>query len=106
MLWTMMLIVTGLRVLKYEIPFLSKVKYLDVIFDQKLRRNSHIQKSHKKPQLHWVGIEDCAGRIGDQNTKISLWLQTRVIRPMIAYRAIIVGVITDENKVIRKLKGY
>lgn len=81
------IVLTGLRplVLGGEgIPYVSEVKYLGVIFDQKLTRNSHITNIAQKVAISLRRRRRLCGKNWGLQQKMMLWLYTRVIIPMIS----------------------
>lgn len=82
---------TGLKPIALNgvvIPYALEAKYLGVIFDHKLTWNQHIQKITQKSTVSFNICRKMCGKNWGLNPKMTLWLYTRVIRPMITYGAI------------------
>ena len=88
-----------------EIPLVKEIKYLGVIFDQKLTWRPHITKTTKKASIALGRCRRMCGKNWGLNPKMTLWLYTRVIRPMITYGSVVWWPRTQQQGAIRLLSG-
>lgn len=86
-----------------RIQYSKEAKYLGVIFDQRLTWNPHIQKTTHKSIVALGRCRRMCGKNWGLNPKMTLWLYTRVVRPMIAYGAIVWWNKTRQSGVARQL---
>lgn len=87
------------------IPFVQEAKYLGVLFDQRLTWNSHILKVANKASIGLGRCRRMCGKNWGLSPKMTLWLYTRVIRPMIAYGSIVWWPKTQQAGAIRQLES-
>ena len=88
-----------------EIPFAKEVKYLGITFDQKLTWKTHILNTAKKASIALGRCRRMCGKNWGLNPKMTLWLYTRVIRPMVTYGSIVWWPKTQQVGAIRLLSG-
>lgn len=66
-----------------------QVKYLGVILDQKLNWRSHLEQKIGKARIGFWQCRRAVGRSWGLSPKITLWLYTAIIRPMLCYAALV-----------------
>ena len=71
------------------LSFASEVKYLGVTFDAKLTWNLHIDRRLKKAYISYEQCRRTVGKTWGMKPKVVMWIYTAVIRPMIAYGAVV-----------------
>lgn len=71
-----------------ELSLTSEVKYLGVILDSKLIWNKHLDNKLEKASIIFWQCRRLMGRSWGLSPKITIWLYTSVIRPIITYGAI------------------
>lgn len=72
-----------------KIPFVTEAKYLGVLFDHRMTWNTHISKTITKATISLGRCRRLCGKNWGLNPKMTLWLYTAVVRPMIAYGAVV-----------------
>lgn len=89
-----------------ELTLREEVKYLGVILDSKLLWNKHLD--HKLNKCA-IAFYQCKRMMGDKwglSPKITLWLYTAVIRPMLAYGALVWWTRTELSTVVTRLRSF
>lgn len=67
----------------------DQVKYLGLILDQKLNWKAHVERVCQKATVAFWQCRRAIGRTWGFSPKITRWLYTAVIRPMVAYASLI-----------------
>jgi ribonuclease HI len=91
------------ELLKIKLNFSTEVKYLGIIFDQKLTWNSHLEKRVKKAYISYEQCRRTMGQTWGLTPRIALWIYTAIIRPMLTYGAVVWGPKAQQTTAIRKL---
>nr|XP_022906088.1 uncharacterized protein LOC111417911 [Onthophagus taurus] len=71
------------------LTFAPEVKYLGVILDKGLTWTSHISCKIKKATIVLTQCRRAIGNTWGLNPKVTMWIYTSVIRPMVAHGAIV-----------------
>ncbi|CAF4826717.1 unnamed protein product [Pieris macdunnoughi] len=87
-------------ILKYEI------KYLGVILDSKLLWNKHLEHKLNKATIAFYQCKKMLGVKWGLSPKITLWIYTAIIRPMLAYGALVWWPRTELQTAITKLGRF
>lgn len=88
-----------------KVPLGSEVKYLGITFDQKLTWKAHISNIAKKATMALGRCRRMCGKNWGISPKMTLWLYSRVIRPMIIYGSVAWWPKTGQGTAIRTLSG-
>ncbi|XP_069357560.1 uncharacterized protein [Maniola hyperantus] len=72
-----------------SIPFSCEVKYLGITLDQKLTWNSHVDGVLKKAKSPLGICSRFAGARWGLKPKVTFWLYTAIVRPMISYASVV-----------------
>jgi ribonuclease HI len=87
------------------IPFSTEAKYLGVTFDQKLTWNPHFKRLKHRATTALGRCRRLCGKNWGLKPKLTLWLYTRVIRPMITYGAVAWWSKTTQVSCMRQLSS-
>ncbi|MCP3666940.1 MAG: hypothetical protein GY696_31350 [Gammaproteobacteria bacterium] len=72
-----------------QLQLTSKAKYLGVVLDSKLLWNCHVEQKCKKAIAAFWQCRRAVGRTWGLSPRITHWIYTAVIRPMIVYGAVV-----------------
>lgn len=68
-----------------EIPYSKEVKYLGLVFDSKLKWNTHIQLKISKCKKLLYALKRAIGKDWGPNPKTLRWAYTGMVRPILTY---------------------
>ena len=80
---------TPLKLGDKEIKMCKQVKYLGVIFDSKLSWKPHCQDRVRKATIALMQCRRATGKTWGLKPRQALWIFTAIIRPILAYAAVI-----------------
>ncbi|CAF4919851.1 unnamed protein product [Pieris macdunnoughi] len=112
---TELILFTNRRVLgPYKLPKLfntelilkNEIKYLGVILDSKLLWNKHLEHKLNKATIAFYQCKKMLGVKWGLSPKITLWIYTAIIRPMLAYGALVWWPRTELQTAITKLGRF
>ncbi|CAH0731007.1 unnamed protein product, partial [Brenthis ino] len=89
-----------------ELKLKDAVKYLGVILDSKLLWNKHLDYKLNKSTIAFYQCKKMLGNKWGLSPKITMWLYTAVIRPMLTYGALVWWTRTELRTTITKLARF
>lgn len=89
-----------------ELTLKEEVKYLGVVLDSKLLWNKHLDHKLNKCTIAFYQCKKMIGNKWGLSPKITLWLYTAVIRPMLAYGALVWWTRTELSTTANKLQRF
>ena len=88
------------------LQLVTEVKYLGVILDSKLNWNRHLENKLNKACLIFWQCRRLVGKKWGLTPKITHWLYTAVIRPIISYCAVVWWTKVEQTTAITKLQRF
>jgi ribonuclease HI len=79
---------TKIRLYNQPLEFQTQVKYLGVIFDNKLTFKQHIKNKFHKAKKLLFATKNAMGKFWGPSPKMTRWLYTNIVRPTFTYGSI------------------
>ncbi|XP_059062726.1 uncharacterized protein LOC131855467 [Achroia grisella] len=89
-----------------DLSLKEEVKYLGVILDSKLLWNKHLDHKINKSTIAFYQCRKMLGNKWGITPKITLWLYTAVIRPMLVYGALVWWTRSKLTTTVNKLRSF
>lgn len=94
------------KLFNIELTLKEEVKYLGVILDSKLLWNKHLDYKLNKSTIVFYQCKRMLGKTWGISPKITLWLYTTVIRPMLTYGALVWWTRTELTTTVSRLQRF
>jgi len=84
----------------------NQVKHLEVFFDSKLNWRLHVDAKYKKALAALYQLRRVAGKTWETTPKVTHWIYTAVLHPMLCYAAVIWWTRTQYVTVSKQLEHF
>jgi ribonuclease HI len=95
---------TPLKLGDKEIKFCQQVKYLGVILDSKLSWRPHCQDRVRKATIALMQCRRAIGKSWGLKPRQALWIYTAIVRPILAYAAVVWINATNSSTLVAMLR--
>ena len=95
---------TKVRMGNHTLKYKTSVKYLGVELDYRLDWSTHVTQKINKAKKLLYKVRSAAGKLWGLGPRMSVWFYRAIVRPMLAYGALVWAKVTQLKAIQKKLR--